>query len=181
MDKGTSRANQSDNEEGYSGSTAWHNSSRSRLFLRRNSGNQLTLTHQKFNLGQRHCPLQLQWLDGGLPTILNPDDPFEAKLRARQADELAAEFLKIMASHEDQGDFCSTQRFARNNVFSTLREDRKFKDLHIDKGHLQEILQQCVSANWIEETSYCNAYRKVLKRWSVTPLGREYAGTAGCK
>jgi RecA-family ATPase len=68
VDKGTSRSARNENDEGYSGSTAWHNSSRSRLFLRRNSGEMLELVHQKNNLGRRCEPLVLIW--PGNPPLL---------------------------------------------------------------------------------------------------------------
>ena len=49
--------------EGYSGSTAWHNSARSRLFLSEDDG-LLVLDHQKANLGPKAEPLALAWDDG---------------------------------------------------------------------------------------------------------------------
>lgn len=50
--------------EGYSGSTAWHNSARSRLFLSEGERG-LLLQHQKSNLGPRAEPLALGW-EGGI-------------------------------------------------------------------------------------------------------------------
>jgi hypothetical protein len=43
----------------YSGSTAWHNSARSRLFMVRNKDGTLTLDHQKNNLGLCHEQITL--------------------------------------------------------------------------------------------------------------------------
>ena len=69
VDKATSRTGRSSGGEGYSGSTAWHNSARSRLFMSRTESGALTLEHQKSNLGRLREPLSLSWRDGSLPTL----------------------------------------------------------------------------------------------------------------
>lgn len=51
--------------ESYSGSTAWHNSSRSRLSLTETDG-QLTLSHDKSNRGVRGQDIPLSWTGEGL-------------------------------------------------------------------------------------------------------------------
>lgn len=68
VDKGTSRGDRVTNEA-YSGSTAWHNSARSRLFMSRDKDGGLLLEHQKNNLGKRMDPLSLMWPTGGVPQI----------------------------------------------------------------------------------------------------------------
>lgn len=60
VDKLTARTGGS---QGYSGSTAWHNSVRSRLFLSEESGG-LLLEHQKSNRGKRAADTHLVWDDG---------------------------------------------------------------------------------------------------------------------
>jgi hypothetical protein len=66
VDKNTSRNKKADGGEGYSGSTAWHNSARSRLFMTRGDDGLLTLEHQKSNLGKRretyHAGMAGKWL-----------------------------------------------------------------------------------------------------------------------
>jgi hypothetical protein len=55
--------------ESYSGSTAWHNSVRSRLVLTGGDG-ELLLEQEKLNLGARKSePLHLEWNEGELPTV----------------------------------------------------------------------------------------------------------------
>jgi putative DNA primase/helicase len=61
VDKNTSRNKKADGGEGYSGSTAWHNSARSRLFMTRGDDGLLTLEHQKSNLGKRRETVTLEW------------------------------------------------------------------------------------------------------------------------
>ncbi|MFI4957391.1 MAG: AAA family ATPase [Gammaproteobacteria bacterium] len=71
---------QEENQEGYSGSTAWHNSARSRLLLTKDEKD-LTLTHQKSNHGQLSDPIYMSWPDNGILTHMQrgkltvSDDP----------------------------------------------------------------------------------------------------------
>lgn len=65
VDKLTARQGGS---EGYSGSTAWHNSVRSRLFLSAQPPGGLLLEHQKSNRGQKASPMHLVW-DDGMPML----------------------------------------------------------------------------------------------------------------
>ena len=52
-------------KEDYSGSTAWHNSVRSRLSLNvEKDENLMTIEHQKANLGPRAKPVRMRWHDG---------------------------------------------------------------------------------------------------------------------
>lgn len=53
-----------DTSEDYSGSTAWHNSARSRLSLTPQNGGRIRIEHLKANKGSRAEPLNLEWLDG---------------------------------------------------------------------------------------------------------------------
>lgn len=61
VDKSTSRAGKTGADEAYSGSTAWHNSVRSRLFLLETAPGEFELRHQKCNLGPKLPPLALSW------------------------------------------------------------------------------------------------------------------------
>jgi len=102
VDKNTSRAQRPENSEGYSGSTAWHNSARSRMFMTRVADGTLTLEHQKSNFGRCREPLTLEWLDGGLPQVVgdggaDPDAAFGQ--RGRADDAAAAGLLRIIAEY----------------------------------------------------------------------------------
>src|SRR5207248_2486220 len=50
--------------EDYSGSTAWHNSARSRLSLTTDEAGIITIEHAKANLGPRADPVTLEWHEG---------------------------------------------------------------------------------------------------------------------
>lgn len=182
VDKGTSRNNRPDNGEGYSGSTAWHNSVRSRLFLSRDSAGLLTLAHQKTNHGRMQDPLTLMWLEGELPKVAgHVGDVDYSELNdavdARQQDTDAAVVLRMVAEFEGRGQYASPALNAPNNVFALLKGEPTFKRLKIDRATTQAIVNQCQRAGWLEVLDYRTKDRKDRVRWTVTDKGREYAGT----
>jgi hypothetical protein len=85
----------------YSGSTAWHNSARSRLALTTGEDGTVTLTQEKLNLGAKADPISLEWTEGG---VLVPIDTQEAQRRA--ADLLTRDtktlFLAVESYLQDQ-------------------------------------------------------------------------------
>jgi putative DNA primase/helicase len=176
VDKGTSRSSGRENDEGYSGSTAWHNSSRSRLFLRRKSGDMLALVHQKNNLGRLCKPLELIWPEAGLPVEVRPEDPLSDREKASETVDLAVTLLRLLAEFEDQGVYCSTEYKAKNNVCAVLRGNRVFKSMKIGNAETRAVVLQCLRNQWLEAMLYRTEYRKEASRLTVTKLGREFAG-----
>jgi len=175
VDKGTSRGN--GGSEAYSGSTAWHNSSRSRLFMSRADNGQLTLEHQKSNLGKKREQITLEWPDNGLPCLVgNYDNPGMAQQQGRADDKTAIALLRLIAEFESMGQFCSPALKARNNVHAMLRNEPGFKTLKLDMGETARIVTQCQRAKWIEPFSYRSVDRKPRERWTLTAGGRAIAG-----
>lgn len=178
VDKNTSRATKPENSEGYSGSTAWHNSARSRLFLTRGKDDLLTLEHQKNNLGRKRDPITLQWLEGGFPQLVAGYEAPAGVLAqaARSDDQNAQAILRMIAEFESRGQFCSPAPKATTNVNAMLRPEPIFKALKLSQDDTQRIVNQCQRVNWIEVMEYRSDQRKNQKRWTVTATGREFAG-----
>jgi putative DNA primase/helicase len=175
VDKGTSRGN--GGSEAYSGSTAWHNSARSRLFMSRDSGGLLKLEHQKSNLGRMREPITLEWPDNGLPSLVgNYDNPGSGQQQGRADDKKAIALLRMIHEFESLGQFCSPALKARNNVHAMLRNEPGFKVLKLDMGETARIVTQCQRAKWIEPFSYRSVDRKPRERWTLTAEGRAIAG-----
>ncbi len=180
VDKNTSRAVKQENSEGYSGSTAWHNSARSRLFLTRGQDNLLTLEHQKNNLGLRRDPIKLQWLEGGFPQlVVGYEAPGTAGTLAqaeRSDDQNAQAILRMLAEFEGRGQFCSPAITSRNHVYAVLRSEPEFVSLKLRPDDTKRIVNQCQRAGWIQEIDYRTPDRKPHQRWSLTADGRTFAG-----
>ncbi|OJV52431.1 MAG: hypothetical protein BGO36_12640 [Burkholderiales bacterium 68-10] len=178
VNKGTSRAGKAEGGEGYSGSTAWHNSVRSRLFMSRAADGSLLLEHQKANLGRKREPLTLHWPDGGLPD--SADAPATRVLvqraQARADDTAAAALLRLLAEFEGRGQYASPNLAARNNPHALLRSEPAFKALGLTRGDVQRLVNQCQRAGWIEVADYRTSDRKERERWAVTEQGRIFAG-----
>lgn len=107
VDKNTARDNRS--SEGYSGSTAWHNSARSRLFLSSKEG-RLTLEHQKSNLGIPSEPIYLAWTTDGL--LIQADAP-------GSFDDLAL-VLRLLTEAYERGSYVSVAQNSPNNPYAVL-------------------------------------------------------------
>jgi hypothetical protein len=180
VDKTTSRAGKPMNGEGYSGSTAWHNSARSRLFMTRADDGLLTLEHQKSNLGRMQEPISLVWPEGGLP-MLASDAPDYSALDGRGQgwadDTAAAALLVLLAEFEGREQYASPAPQARNSVFGLLKSDPTFKALQLSSDDTKRIVTQCQRAKWIAPLAYRSKHtNKNCQRWTVAPEGRAFAG-----
>lgn len=177
VDKNTSRNKRAEGGEGYSGSTAWHNSARSRLFLTRGGDGLLTLEHQKSNLGKMREPLTLNWLEGGLPMIDSDatQSGFADRMNGRAEDDKAIVLLKMIAEFEGREQFCSPAITSRNHVHAVLKSEPAFLKLKLRQDDTKRIVTQCQRAKWIEQMEY-RYDRKPRQRWTVTTEGRAFAG-----
>jgi putative DNA primase/helicase len=120
VDKGTSRGDRGPNSEGYSGSTAWHNSARSRLFLAREKDGALRLEHQKCNLGALRPPLTLEWPHGGIPQLAEGFGPVVQGIADRTATKA---LLKLINEFSERGEFVGTATTSRNHAGRLLRSE----------------------------------------------------------
>lgn len=172
VDKGTSRRERSDTE-GYSGSTAWHNSARSRIFMSRDDG-LLTLAHQKSNLAKLREPLALQWPEGGLPEAVQALSPMVQGISDR-VDTKA--LLRLIAEFSERGEHVTTATTSRTHAAkllageSTYPKGRKPADVF-------NLLRKAERAGHIERATYRGADRKPRECWHVTPEGRAFAELA---
>jgi len=176
VDKTTSRNKKAEGGEGYSGSTAWHNSARSRLFLTRGDDGLLTLEHQKSNLGRMREPLALNWPDGGFPQLVESGGFDGSHQQGRVDDDRAAALLKLIAEFESRGQYCSPAITSRNHVYAVLKSEPEFQKLKLGIDATKRIVNQCQRANWIDSIDYRTPDRKPHQGWTVTTEGRSFAG-----
>jgi len=176
VDKNTSRNKKAEGGEGYSGSTAWHNSARSRLFLTRGGDGLLTLEHQKSNLGRMREPLTLNWLDGGFPQLVEGGSFDGSQQQGKADDERAAALLKLIAEFESRGQYCSPATTSRNHVHAVLKSEPSFQRLKLGIDATKRIVNQCQRAKWIAPIDYRTPDRKPHQGWTVTNEGRSFAG-----
>lgn len=177
VDKATSRNKKAEGGEGYSGSTAWHNSARSRLFITRGDDDLLTLEHQKSNLGKLRAPLTLSWVDGGLPQLVEGSNFDGAHQQGRADDDRAVALLKLLAEFEGRAQYASPSPTARNNVHNLLKSEPAFTALKLRPDDTKRIVNQCQRAGWLVPLDYRSKHtNKNCQRWELSSLGRAFAG-----
>ena len=188
VDKTTSRTRSAEGGEGYSGSTAWHNSARSRLFMTRTDSGTLKLEHQKSNLGKLREVLALEWPHGDLPQTMGNESGDSSALMQRidghADDERAISLLQLIAEFESRQQYCSPAITSRNHVHAVLKSEPAFLKLKLRPDDTKRIVNQCQRAKWLEPLDYRTPDRKTRQRWTLTTEGKAIAGlsapTAPC-
>ena len=128
VDKASARARGSGVEvtDQYSGSTAWHNSARSRLGLEKTSGGLLKLSHHKANHSKLADPIELTWIDGA-PQVRNSNSDAariaDEILRNERAKEIAVQerlLLGLLADFQSRGELVPTAMTGPSTVYRAL-------------------------------------------------------------
>lgn len=173
VDKGTSRGDRGPNSEGYSGSTAWHNSARSRLFMSREKDGTLLLEQQKNNLGKLRDPLRLIWLEGGIPQA---DEPVVPMVRGLVDRGQTKALLKLIAEFTARGEFITTATTSRTHAAKLLHQEATYPKLK--DGEVFDLLRRAERAGHLERVSFKAIDRHQRERWQVTAAGAMFAGIA---
>ena len=182
VNRTTSTARRAEGGEGYSGSTAWHNSARSRLFMTRvDDYGPVTLEHQKSNFGPKQEPIVLDWPKDGFPQLRQGEAEFDVDeltqhQQGHKDNEKAIALLKLLAEFESREQYCSPVATARNNVFAMLKSEPAFQRLKLNSDGCRRIVTQCQRAKWLEPVEYRTHDRKTRPRWTLTAEGRTFAG-----
>lgn len=153
VDKQTARGMSSN--EGYSGSTAWNNSARSRLTLKIEE-NYLLLEQQKLNLGIKSEPIYLKWSNNGILVEID-------KLSLPNYEGLV---LRLLHDQYQKGIFASIHKNTEKNIFLTLRKHTDFP-IGLTRKDLDKIIDKAVSENKIIIEEYRNGDRKLQERYKV--------------
>ena len=174
VDKGTSRGERSGTES-YSGSTAWHNSARSRLYLTRDKDGGLLLEHQKANLGSMREPLRLAWPQGGIPQVDVPMNGFVQHI----ADGVNTKaVLKMIHEFTERGEHIGAATTSRAHAGKLLRGQPGFPAKLQDR-ELFDLLRAAERRSLIERVSVRSKGRgHSVETWQVTARGLKTAGIA---
>lgn len=155
--------------EDYSGSTAWHNSVRSRLSLNSTDDGALTIEHQKANLGPKAVPMRLEWREG-VPVAV--DDAIAAIARATsqaendQADKQA--LLVLLRNFDGRGEPVTTAVSGCATTFSQLKTAPGFPKRITNKGGLTTLLRALEDEGFITRNQYKTPSRKYKERFTCT-------------
>lgn len=178
VDKNTSRAGKATNGEGYSGSTAWHNSARSRLFMVRDASGQLEIQHQKGNhAGRPHPPLLLDWPEDGLPQLSHARPGPAAADSGLLAELDTRALLALIAEFSERGEHVTTATTSRTHAAKLLASEPTFPKSR-KVAEIFTLLREAERKGHLARVNVTMENRKQKEVWDVTAEGREFAGLA---
>jgi hypothetical protein len=172
VDKATAKAPKGmGNSEGYSGSSAWHNSARSRLYLAEVGPGLYELQHQKSNLGPRAEPLTLLWPADGPPMVLEG-----ARVPGAEDAELRA-LLALVAEFSGRGEHVSTSPTGRPNVTQLFGAEVSYpRGMKVTDA--LAILRDAERRELLAREQYRTPDRKLRERFAITDAGRSFLAGA---
>jgi hypothetical protein len=168
IDKAAARNGASGNS--YSGSTAWHNSVRSRLALiERGPGLPgIELVHEKANFGRRIDSILLRFDEHG---VLIPADPVDST-----RDD--AGLLACLSRAITGGDIINAARSGPTSTFAICRTLPGFPESLAEPTAFWRALAKLTESGSIIRESYRNENRKTKERWVLAPVAPVRASCA---
>lgn len=173
VDKSTARGSAAGSES-YSGSTAWHNSVRSRLFVTEQDG-QVVVRHEKANYGPRAPDVHL--VRSGamlLPVNANAIDPAAGIKRDLELKAV----LRLLLDFEQRGERVSTSVNASNNAYRAMSGEKGFPR-SITKASMGSVMRELERRRYIAKREERTANRKTVERWAPTSDGLQWLESKG--
>lgn len=162
-------------KQSYSGSTAWHNSARSRLSMSRDKDDTLLLEQEKSNHGPMREPLRLVWPRDGLPQLDAPVVGVVGHIKA-QGDSKA--LIRLIHEFTERGEWISTATTSRTHAGKLLRGQPGFPSRLTDP-ELFDLLRTADRRGWLERALVRSSGRGHEKEvWRVTQRGADEAEIA---
>jgi KaiC/GvpD/RAD55 family RecA-like ATPase len=151
-------------KEAYSGSTAWHNSVRSRLLLTSDNDGQVLLEHQKSNRGKLSAPIQLRMEDGLLlPASSSGNGQYDGA--SVEVGKLM-QIVRLIEEYSNRGEFISTSNTAHTNPYKLLSGDPDYPK-RTDRRELHNMIRYAERQGYIKRESYKSNSRNSCERWKV--------------
>lgn len=160
IDKNTARGDS--HSEGYSGSTAWHNSARSRLYLIAKDG-VLQLHHQKSNHGKLSEPI---FMTSSPPDYVLTHKASEFVIAQEQ--DVTREVLALLAEYYDKGIYVSDSPSAQDrHPFIVMGGDASFPKYITTKKQMNTLLIKARFDGYLVSEGYRDCHRKKQNRYRV--------------
>lgn len=172
IDKAAARDGGSGNN--YSGSTAWHNSTRSRLALVEVEG-QLQLHHEKHNRSQRAEPVTLMWTDDGI--LVPGNSSTAATNRAQHAQEDANAALGAMLAAQAHGIRVPAASSGNSTSWHALEHIPEMEPFRSRDGkrRFHTTLLALQADKLLSKQEFRNDQRKKREVWELTAMGEAAA------
>jgi len=185
VNKVTSRAGKVQTDtESYADSAAWHNAARSRLFLNAtdNHGN-LSLEHQKNNLGKKQNDLRLAFREDGssLYALDSSYDENNAATNALKRRLCRAPLLSLIHEFYGRREWISpSTQSTTTNAHAKLKMESSFPfgKSREDKAECFAVVRECERDGLLFKEAYKKQDRHDAQRWALTTKGLEFIGKA---
>jgi archaellum biogenesis ATPase FlaH len=178
------RSQSAGTDEDYSGSTAWHNSVRSRMSLDTDDKGISTLKHLKANKGTKAEPIQFEW-HSGAPTVAGTyespgADVAETLLKSaeKKKDEAyKATIIEIIKDFDARGERVTTSMHGGVTVFKALSSSPEFPK-GLMKDRLNSLMRELERDGQVLRVRRPTAYRKMVECFSCSREESESAPNA---
>lgn len=158
------------NGNSYSGSTAWHNSTRSRLALLEVNG-QLQLHHEKHNRSRKSEPVPLMWTEDGVLVPGNASSAAAARAQqAREDSDAALDAMRAARSHGIRVPSSASGSSTSWHALEHLQEMRAFAGKEGKRRFHSALLALCADGYLIREP-FRTEQRKTREAWELTMKG----------
>ena len=159
--------------EGYADSAAWHNAARSRLFLLATDdhGN-LSLAHQKNNLGKKQPDLSISFRGDGSSLCANIEQSQVSKDLMRQIHRRF--LLKLIHEFYSRGEWISpSANSATSNAYAMLKAEAGFPfgTSRDGKSECLALVRECERDGLLIKEDYKKPDRHNGERWALTQKG----------
>lgn len=181
INKASANGGRAAGTEDYSGSTAWHNSVRSRLSLIPDGDNALKIEHLKANLGAKAAPVRLEWHEG-VPLVSGSYSDVGAVAAANiikaseQQRDVADKttLVSIVQDFDGRGELVTTSVHGGFTVFKLLKPHPLFpKGLGSDR--LARLLRELEGEGYIYRRTVRTPNRKWKEVFTCSPAAEESA------
>jgi hypothetical protein len=167
--------------EDYSGSTAWHNSVRSRLSLISDGNNALTIEHMKANLGEKAEQVRMEWHEG-VPLVAGRYTSAGAEAAAVAEKVLAdtdkAALITLIQSFDRRGERVTVSFNGNATVFKLLKGEPGFPK-NTDSERLMRLLRELETEGRIFRRTVRTPDRKHREVFTCAPILESPAAGAG--
>ncbi len=171
INKASASGGRSAGTEDYSGSTAWHNSVRSRLSLASDGGHALTIEHMKANLGPKGMPVRLTWHEG-VPVVAGlytSEAAVAAMAEERARDSADKDALVMLIQEFDQRGERVTVSFQGSATVYRLLKGQPGFPKGTDSERLMRLLRELEHDNCIFRRTVRTPDRKQREVFTCVP------------
>lgn len=165
VDKRTARGD--DTGESYSGSTAWHNAARVRLFMYRHEDGTLRLTHDKHTHTERLPEMVLRWEPDRLPELDRLTSPVTSEIDATRA------LLRLIDTYTARGEWVAAKNNSTENATRLLAEEPTYPKL--EPRRVFQLLRNAEGRSHLVRVQYRDEWRRTRERWELTDAGRAWS------